>query len=62
MGDLSDDSKLSVSDIVLLQDYILNKSDKFTKRQYLASDMNKDGTVDVFDLVELKKAVIAVSE
>lgn len=62
MGDLSGDGKLNVSDVVMLQSYILNKADEFTKKQYLASDMNKDGTVDVFDLVELKKAVIAVTE
>jgi len=62
MGDLSGDGSLNVADIVILQDHILNKSEEFTKKQYLASDINKDEAVDVFDLVELKKAVIAVSE
>ncbi|SHM71514.1 peptidoglycan DD-metalloendopeptidase family protein [Ruminococcus flavefaciens] len=62
MGDLDNSGNLNVSDIVILQNYILNKGDEFNKRQYLASDINKDGTVDVFDLVELKKAVIAVTE
>ncbi|MBP5581886.1 MAG: peptidoglycan DD-metalloendopeptidase family protein [Ruminococcus sp.] len=58
LGDLNDDSKLNVSDIVALQSYIIGKSKEFTKKQYLASDMNKDGSVDIFDLTELKKAVV----
>ncbi|MCR4637947.1 peptidoglycan DD-metalloendopeptidase family protein [Ruminococcus sp.] len=58
LGDLNDDSKLNVSDIVTLQSYILGKNKEFTKKQYLASDLNKDGAVDIFDLTALKKAVV----
>lgn len=61
-GDLNDDGKLNVSDIVALQSYILGKNKEFTKKQYLASDMNKDGAVDIFDLTELKKAVVKAAE
>ena len=62
MGDLNGDGSLSVADIVVLQDHILNKEGEFTKKQYLASDLNKDSSVDIFDLIELRKAVIAVTE
>ena len=47
-----------MTDIVALQSYILGKNKEFTKEQYLASDMNKDGAVDIFDLTALKKAVV----
>lgn len=62
MGDLSGDGKLNVSDVVLLQEHLLNKSGEFSKKQFLASDLNEDGFVDVFDLIELKKAVIKATE
>lgn len=62
MGDLNGDGKLNVSDVVLMQDHLLNKSGNFSKKQYLASDMNKDSCVDIFDLIELKKAVIRATE
>ncbi len=58
MGDLNSDSKLNVSDVVSLQSYMLGKNKDFTKKQYLASDMNEDGSVDMFDLIELKKEVV----
>ncbi|WP_024860293.1 peptidoglycan DD-metalloendopeptidase family protein [Ruminococcus flavefaciens] len=62
LGDLNNDGKLNVSDIVALQSYILGKSKDFTKEQYLASNMNKDGAVDIFDLTELKRAVVKATE
>ncbi len=57
-GDLNGDKKLDVSDLVILQDHLLNKTTDFTKAQFEASDLNKDGNADVFDLVEMKKAII----
>lgn len=61
MGDLDGDGVLKVADAVLLQKYLLNQSEQFSKDQFLASDMNQDGKVDVFDLILLKKAVVAAS-
>ncbi len=60
--DLNGDKKLDGSDLVILQDHLLNKSNDFTKAQFEASDLNKDGNVDVFDLVEMKKAVVNVEK
>ena len=57
-GDLNGDKKLDVSDLVILQDHLLNKSGSFTKEQFGFADLNKDGSVDVFDLVAIKKAVV----
>ena len=57
-GDLNSDDKLNVSDAVILQSYLLKNSESFTKEQYENSDMNGDGEVDVFDLIELKKAIV----
>lgn len=61
MGDLNGDGSLNVSDLVIMQSYILGKSEEFTKQQYLASDLNKDSSVDVFDLTELKREIVKAS-
>lgn len=61
-GDLNGDKQLNVSDAVILQDHLLKKSSDFTKAQFEASDLNKDGNVDVFDLVEMKKAIIGAEK
>lgn len=57
-GDLSGDGSLNVGDAVILQNYLLKRTDDFSKEQYMLSDLNSDGRVDVFDLVELKRAII----
>lgn len=58
-GDISGDGVLNVGDAVILQNYLLKRSDSFSKEQYLLADLNYDGRVDVFDMIELKRALIA---
>ena len=43
---------------MVLQSYLLKSSEGFTQEQYEASDLNEDGVVDVFDLIELKQAIV----
>lgn len=62
MGDLDGDGVLKIADAVLLQKYLLGQSDDFSKDKFLASDMNKDGRVDSFDLIALKKAVVNLAD
>ena len=50
-----------MSDAVVLQSYLLNSSEEFTEEQYKASDLNGDEVVDVFDLIELKQAIVKAS-
>lgn len=57
-GDLSGDGALNIGDAVILQNYLLKRTDDFSKEQFMLSDLNGDGRVDVFDLVELKRAII----
>ena len=59
-GDVSGDGRINVADLVLLQNYLLKRSDDFSKEQYAMADLNGDGRVDVFDLIELKRAIISV--
>lgn len=56
IGDVNLDGCVSVSDLVLLQKYLLN-SDAFTAEQYANADMNRDSVVDVFDMVEMRKKI-----
>ncbi|MGN0620748.1 MAG: dockerin type I repeat-containing protein [Porcipelethomonas sp.] len=53
-GDLNNDGKVNVADIVLLQKYITKKSDDISK----SADLNNDGKVNVFDVVILKRKLI----
>ncbi|MCR5600604.1 MAG: peptidoglycan DD-metalloendopeptidase family protein [Ruminococcus sp.] len=62
LGDLNGDGVLNVSDAVILQNYLLKRTDDFSREQFMLTDMNGDGSVDVFDLVELKKAILNTAE
>ena len=55
-GDLNGDRELNVSDAVVLQSYLLKSSEGFTEEQYKA-----DEVVDVFDLIDLKQAIVKAS-
>ena len=55
-GDVNLDGELKVSDIVLLQKYLLS-AETLTKYQYETADLNKDGKVDTFDLCLIRKAL-----
>jgi beta-galactosidase len=57
IGDINADGKVSSSDLVQLEGYLLNKN-KFTLEQYNAGDINSDGSTDAFDMVGLRKLVI----
>lgn len=56
-GDVNLDGNLGISDAVLMQRYLLN-SKKFTHDQWLAADMNRDDTVNAFDLSTLKQVLL----
>lgn len=56
-GDSNDDGRFAVSDIIKLQKYLLT-ADTIGERQWYASDVTDDGTVDVFDLSLSKRKLI----
>jgi len=51
-GDLSGDGTLSLTDLVMLRDYLLGKI-PLTATQMAQADMNGDGVVDIADLVKM---------
>ena len=57
-GDLNFDNKLGVEDLVILNRYLHNDDMPFNKTLFYTADMIEDEEVDVFDLIELRKAVI----
>ncbi|WP_028516384.1 dockerin type I repeat-containing protein [Ruminococcus flavefaciens] len=57
LGDLNNDKIFSISDLVLLQRWLLGASDiKIT--DWSLADFNEDNKVDVFDLCHMRKALI----
>ncbi len=56
-GDLNADNKLSVSDVVLMQKYLVKKTRLSSVLRNLA-DLNNDGTVNVFDCIILKRRIL----
>ncbi|MDE6657121.1 MAG: RICIN domain-containing protein, partial [Oscillospiraceae bacterium] len=57
-GDIDNDGQLTVLDLVALHRYLMLQQ-RFTKEQYLIADMNQDSIVNIYDLVLLKKALLA---
>lgn len=57
-GDMNFDYKINIADAVLLQKYILGKTN-LTSIQAECADMNNDGSVDIFDMVLIRKHIIA---
>lgn len=57
-GDLNMDYRISIADAVVFQKYILG-SLKLTDGQKYIADMNDDGSVDIFDMVLIRKKVIS---
>lgn len=57
IGDINSDGYVNVSDLVLLQKYLLN-SGVFTAEQYANADLNRDSVVDVFDMADMRKKVL----
>ncbi|MDE6834444.1 MAG: dockerin type I repeat-containing protein [Ruminococcus sp.] len=57
-GDLNYDYETNIADAVIFQKYLLGQTD-LTSTQYTCADMNYDGYVDVFDMVTLRKHIVA---
>ena len=55
-GDLNLDGKTGLQDVSLLQKYLLGTS-SLTSGQYDNADLNGNGSVDIFDLVLLRRTV-----
>ena len=60
-GDMNHDDKVTVSDAVLLQKYILGMAE-MDQDQWMPSDMNSDERVNAFDLCLLKRKIIESTE
>jgi endo-1,4-beta-D-glucanase Y len=58
MGDVDLDGRFGISDVVLLQKWLLAVPDTELKN-WKAADFNEDGRLDVFDLCLMRKALIA---
>lgn len=56
-GDLNSDSKISISDAVLLQNYLLGAG-TFTEQQFSVADLNGDKSVDTFDFIIMRQKLI----
>lgn len=56
-GDANDDGQFGISDVIKLQKYLL-AADTICERQWYASDLTGDGTVDVVDLSLSKRKLI----
>ncbi|MBQ8297821.1 MAG: CotH kinase family protein, partial [Ruminococcus sp.] len=58
-GDVNLDQNVNSADAVALQSYLLRKLEH-TAEQYAPADINNDGSVDIFDMVEMRKLLIGV--
>lgn len=56
-GDLNSDNSFSIADAVMLQSWLLGKSD-VTLSDWKAADFCNDDNIDVYDLIEMKEALI----
>lgn len=60
-GDVNADGKFDISDVVLLQKWLLGSSD-VTLSNWKAGDLCKDNIINVFDLCMMKQKIIDKSE
>lgn len=60
LGDVNNDGKFSVADMVQLQKWLLSVSD-IKLANWQAADLNGDGTLDVFDLTLMRKLLLEKS-
>lgn len=56
-GDIHPDGAVDLTDLVLLQKYLLCCA-RIDRKQADAADLNEDGTVDVYDLGYLKRWIL----
>ncbi|MDE6103544.1 MAG: dockerin type I repeat-containing protein, partial [Oscillospiraceae bacterium] len=59
-GDINMDGTFSVTDIVLLQKYLI-KAEMLSIEQGKIADVNKDNTINIFDLILLKRSLTTKS-
>ena len=57
-GDVNDDDKITIADVVMLQKYLIQELNYTENMQYTSSDINQDGYVNGFDLTLLKQILI----
>lgn len=57
-GDINDDGKIDIKDLVLLRKYLIN-AQKFDKNQEIVADISKDNKIDIKDLVLMRKILIS---
>lgn len=57
-ADVNSDGKFTIADVVLLQKWLLAEK-KIKLSNWKAADLCKDEVLDVFDLIQMKKALIA---
>ena len=51
---------ISTLDLVLIQKYILGQASLNTPYKMIAADVNRNGTIDVLDLLELRKLILGL--
>jgi len=56
-GDVNMDGKVSVTDVIAMQKYLLAKR-SFNKPQFELADLTGDGKINAFDLACLKKSIV----
>ena len=56
-GDVNADGEFNVADLVMMSRYIYGMT-TFEERQTLSADLNGDGNVDIFDMVEFRKKIL----
>lgn len=54
MGDADGNGKLEIADIVLIQKYLVKKAD-ITDINFINSDMDSSGNINIFDLINIKR-------
>ena len=60
-GDINFDEKISVADLVLINNYLTGK-EQFTYDQYSVSDLNNDGFINIFDVISLRRIILGKTD
>lgn len=56
-GDININKKVDVSDIVIMNKYLV-KLEKFSEQQFFLADINDDGKVNVFDYILIRRKIM----
>ena len=57
-GDVNSDGKLSIFDIVKINNHIVYNDKKLDGIYYLAADYNMDGKISIFDIVKINNVIV----